>query len=169
MASTAAAGAEDCHDWEKMQSSAAQRPGSAAAVLTRERSRPHAQAVGWNPVLGHGNHRCLPVQKTAMTGRKCSHPPPNGQVQLRPRRRDVRDPRTRAAGPSAGTSVRPWPRTPPAPRENCPPRRALAALPPLPAAQRPATPTATAQTSPADPIARPCNVGATAPPRRPPR
>jgi hypothetical protein len=25
------AGAEDCHDWEKMQSSAAQRPGSAAA------------------------------------------------------------------------------------------------------------------------------------------
>jgi hypothetical protein len=69
MASTAAAGAEDCHNWEKMQSSAAQRPGSAAAVLTKAHSQPHAQAVGWNPVLGHGNCRCLPVQKTAMTGR----------------------------------------------------------------------------------------------------
>jgi hypothetical protein len=51
------AGAEDCHDWEKMQSSAAQRPGSAAAVLTKEHSQPHAQAVGWNPVLGHGIYR----------------------------------------------------------------------------------------------------------------
>ena len=30
------------------------------------------------PVLGHGNYRRLPVQKTAMTGRKCSPPPPNG-------------------------------------------------------------------------------------------
>jgi hypothetical protein len=30
----------------------AQRPGSAAAVLTRGRSQPHASAVGWNPVLG---------------------------------------------------------------------------------------------------------------------
>jgi hypothetical protein len=37
--------------------SLAQRPGSAAAALTREHSRPHAQAVGWNPVLGHGIYR----------------------------------------------------------------------------------------------------------------
>jgi hypothetical protein len=84
---------------------------------------------------------------------------PNGQVQLRPRLRDARGPRQRTAGPSAGTSVRQWPRTPPAPRENGPPRRDLAALPPPPTAQRAATPPATAKTSPADPLPAPATLG----------
>ena len=44
----------------------------------------------------------------------------NGQVHLRPRLRDVRVPRTRAAGPSGGSSVRQWPRTPPRPTRALP-------------------------------------------------
>jgi hypothetical protein len=51
---------------------AAQRPGSAAAVLTKEHSRPHAQAVGWNPVLGHGNYRRPLVQKDCHNRRSMS-------------------------------------------------------------------------------------------------